>query len=473
MSSVSALNSLLSSLGSSSSSIDLSSILQAALGASSSGIDVTAAVNSAISAAEAPAQAWQNQISGFQNDTTALNQLQASVSSIDSDVQALNSLTGPLAARSVSSSNSNVVTASAVSGTAPGNHVVVVNNLAATDTWTSGTFASSSADLPAGSFTITTGGGGSTTITTDGTQTLSAVAQEINGDNLGLTANVVTDASGSRIVIAANSSGSASNFTVSGSSGFGFTEAVQGKNASLSVDGINLASASNTVTGAIPGVTLTLLSASPGTEVSLAVAPDTTQAADAINQFVTDYNQAISALSAQFTFNSSTNSEGPLAGDSTVVNLQNDLLSALDYTYTPTSGTTTVPNLSSLGITVNNDGTLSVDSGTLQSVLSNKFNDAQSFFQGSSLNGFANMLDQQLTAFIAPGNGAFTVDLQSINSQTSTLQDNINNFQTNYIQPLQAQLQNDYSQAEILLQQLPVEMRQISTELGQNSSSGG
>lgn len=471
MSSVSALNSLLSSLPSSTSSIDLSSILEAALGASSPGLDVTAAVNSAITAAEAPEQAWENQQSILQSQYSALSQIQTDATNLDNDIQALNNLTGPLSARTVSSSNSNVVTASAASGSAPGNHVVVVNDLATTASWTSGTFASSSTDLPAGSFTITAGSGSTATITTDGSETLSDAVQQINNDNLGVTASVVTDTSGSRIAIAANSSGSASNFSISGSTGFGFTQAVTGNNASLTVDGIDISSASNTVTGAIPGLTLNLLSVSSG-QVSLGVAPDTTQATQAINQFVTDYNTAISDVNAQFAFSGSTNSEGPLASDTTVLNLQNDLLGALDYTYSPTSGTTTVSNLSSLGITVNNDGTLSVDSSALQSALSNNFNDVQTFFQGSTLNGFANMLDQQLTTFIAPGDGAFSVDLQNFSSENSTLQNDITSFQSNYIQPLQTQLQNDYSQAEILLQQLPVEMRQISTELGQNSSTG-
>jgi flagellar hook-associated protein 2 len=107
----------------------------------------------------------------------------------------------------------------------------------------------------------------------------------------------------------------------------------------------------------------------------------------------------------------------------------------------------------------------------LQSTLQNNFSDVQNFFQGPALNGFANSLDQQLTSFISPGDGAFTVDLQSMNSEYNDLQTDITNFQTNYIQPLQTQLQNDYSQAEILLQQLPTEMKQISEELGTNSSS--
>lgn len=472
MSSVSsALSSLLSSSATSSSSIDLSSILQAALGASSPGIDVTAAVNSAVTAAEAPEQAWQNQLSTLQSQTSDINQIQSDVSTLDNDVQALNSITGPLAARTVSSSNSGVVTASAASGSTPGNHVVVVNSLATTSSWASGVFANGTTALPAGGFTITTGSG-STTITTDGTQTLTDVANQINGDNLGLTASVVTDATGSRLAIVADTSGSAANFTVSGDAGFGFAQAATGQNASLTVDGISIASASNTVTGAVPGLTLNLQSAEPGVQIGLSVQQDTSGASTAINQFVTDYNKVISDLNTEFTYTAGSG-QGVLASDSAVRSLQSAVLGALSYTYTPTSGTTTVPNLSSLGINVNNDGSLTVDSSTLQSALQNNFGDVQNFFQGTTLNGFANSLDQTLTSFTDPGNGAFTVDLQSISSQETELNNDITNFQTNYITPLKAQLQSEYSQAEILLQQLPTEMKQISAELGQNNSSNG
>lgn len=470
MSSISALDSLLS--GSSTSGVDLSSILEAAYGASSSGLDVTSAVNSAVTAAQAPENTWKSQQSTLQSQASALQQIQSYASNLDDDIQSLNSLTGPLSARTVSSSNSNAVTASAASGSTSGNHVVVVNNLATTASWTSGVFASSSTALPAGSFTITTGSGSTATVTTDGSETLSDVANQINGDNLGLTASVITDANGSRLAIVANSSGSAANFTVddTGSTGFGFTQPSTGANASLTVDGIAISSATNTVTGVIPGVTLNLLSANPGVQVSLGVSQDVSQVTSAINQFVSDYNTAISALNSQFTYVAGSG-EGVLSTDSSVRNLQSALLGALSYTYTPSSGTTTVPNLSSLGISMQNDGTLTVDSSSLQSALQNNFSDVQNFFQGSSFNGFANSLDQQLTSFVSPSNGAFTVDLQSMNSEYNDLATQISDFETNYITPLKTQLQSEYSQAEILLQQLPIQMKQINAELGGNNNN--
>jgi flagellar hook-associated protein 2 len=470
MSSISALNNLLGST-SPTSGIDLSQLLEAATGASSAGIDVTSAVNAAVTAAQAPETAWENQESTLQSQSSALTQLQTDATNLDNDVQSLNSITGPLSARTVNSSDSTLVTASASAGAAVGNHTVVVNSLASTASWASSTVASATTPLAAGSFSITDASGATTTISTGpGTSTLNDVAATINGDNLGVTASVVTDANGARLAIVSNSSGAANNFSVAaGTGGLGFTQAVDGVNASLTVDGITLAGASNTVTGALPGVTLNLLNASPGTNVNISIAPDTTQASTAITQFVTDYNKAIGDLNTQFTDAGS--GEGVLATDSDVRSLQSTLQDALDYIYTPASGSTTVSNLSSLGISVGDDGTLTLNSGTLTSALQNNFNDVQNFLQGSSLNGFANSVDQALTSFISPADGAFTLDLQSLNTEYTGLQTDISNFQTNYIVPLQTQLQSEYSQAEILLQQLPTEMQQINTELGLNTKS--
>ncbi len=166
-------------------------------------------------------------------------------------------------------------------------------------------------------------------------------------------------------------------------------------------------------------MTLNLLNASPGTNVSLTVAPDTSQASTAINQFVTDYNKAISDLNTQFTFSGT--GEGVLATDSVGAQPANDSRSRDCLTPTrPPPAPPTVPNLSSLGISVNNDGTLTLDSATLNNALQNNFSDVQNFFQGAALNGFANSLDQQLTNFISPADGAFTVDLKASAPNTAT-----------------------------------------------------
>jgi flagellar hook-associated protein 2 len=477
MSSSSALDSLLNSASDSSSSngIDISSILSAITG-NSEALDVNSAVSAAIYAARAPERVWQNDQTTLSTQVSDLQAIQTAVGSVSTDLQSLNSLTGPLYQRTVTSSSADL-TATAASGTAAGTHSVVVNSLATTGSWYSSPVSSSTASLATGSFTITTKAGKTQTISTgSGTtgDTLTDLVKAINGDNLGVTASVVSDSTGSRLSLVASSSGSAADFSITaGSGGLAFTQAATGQDASLTVDGVPVDSASNTVTGAISGVTLNLLGATSGA-ATLTVASNSNSITTALKQFVTDYNTAIGLVTAQYTVDSSGN-EGPLATDSNLSTLQLGLQGLLNYSGASSSGTTTstVNTLADLGISENADGTLSLDTSTLNIALTNDPSDVQNFLAGSALNGFANSAITSLDTFTDPVNGAFTLDLNGMNQQYSDLGTQINNFETNYISSLQTKLTTEYSQAESALQSLPNQLAAIQAELGNNSKSNG
>jgi flagellar hook-associated protein 2 len=352
-----------------------------------------------------------------------------------------------------------------------------VSNLATTSSWYSTTpVAGSSTGLSAGSFSLQVGSGNSTTINIASGETLTQLASNINGQSLGVTASVVNDASGSRLSIVSNSSGSANDISVTGTS-MPFTQATPGANASLTIDGIPISSASNTVTGAIPGVTLNLTgttsgttSTTSGTPVTLSVTADTNAISSAINQFVTDYNTVIGSVNTEYTYSSTNSTAGPLEGDSTLGLLQNALLGAGSYSV---SNNGAISTLGSLGITMNNDGTLTVDSSTLDSAVQNNPTAVQNFFEGSALNGFSAALNTQLQGLTEAGDGAFTVDLSSMQSTYTGLQSQVTDFQTNYIAPLQTSLTAEYNSAEIALQTLNTTKQEINAELGNNTSNSG
>lgn len=450
----------------STSNVDISSLLSA-LGSSSSGINVSQAVSAAIAADRAPERVWQAQQQSLQNQTAAINQITSSLSTLSDSLSSLGDPAGALTSMSVASSNTGLVTASALAGTAAGSHVVVVNNLATTASWYSDSVASSSAALAAGSFTVQVGTGPATTITIGGgVDTLDQLASSINSQNLGVTASVVNDSSGSRLAIVSNSSGTANDVTISNPSGLNFTRANTGQDASLTVDGIPIRSASNTVTGAVTGLAISLVGAAPGTEVNLSLTPDSTQISNAVTSFVNAYNTVIGQVNTQFTFDTTNQTSGPLAGDSTLRMLQSDLLQAISYSTTGTA----VSTLADLGITMNNDGTLSLDSSKLTSAIQNNFSAVQGFLQGTASNGFAASLNTQLNTLTDPAQGAFTVDLQSISNEQTDLTNQINNFEL-YIANQQTVLTNEYTQADILMQQLNTQISQVQTELGLNQNN--
>jgi len=319
--------------------------------------------------------------------------------------------------------------------------------------------------LGANTFNFTVGGT-ATAVTTIAGETLTQLAAAVNANVTGVTASVVSDTNGSHLQVV--SSDGTTPFTID-QPNFGYSQAAVGTNAALTVDGVPISSASNSVTGALAGVTLNLLGPTSVAGSTLTVASDASQASNAINKLVTDYNTAISLVNAQFQYNAGTSSQGVLGSDPTVRALQNTLMQALNFVNTPATGTTTVSGLSDLGISAGSDGALTIDSGMLNAALVNNASDVQNFFQGASLNGFANSMTKGLSSFTNPGSGAFSIDLRSISNTSADLTKHISDFESIYIANQQTILTAMYSKAEIALQELPTQMAQINAELGNNT----
>ncbi len=257
---------------------------------------MTAVVNQILEAARAPERLWQQQQSNFTAQTNALNSLNSSLSALQTAMQALSDASGILSANKATSSQTGILTATAQAGAVAGNHVITVSSLATTSSAYTDELASSSTTFQSGVLTLTVGTT-STDITVDSSNnTLSGLASTINAKKLGVTASVINDASGARLALVSQNTGLPGDLTISGNTtGLNFHKSVAGQNASLTIDGVPISSATNTVTGALSGVTLNLVSGSPSTPVQLSVGPDTAGASQAVNNFVSAYNTLISA----------------------------------------------------------------------------------------------------------------------------------------------------------------------------------
>jgi flagellar hook-associated protein 2 len=254
----------------------------------------------------------------------------------------------------------------------------------------------------------------------------------------------------------------------SNTTGLTFNAPVGGTNASLTIDGVPLSSATNTVTNAIPGVTLNLASAAPATQVQLTVGPDATAATTAINNFVSAYNAVIGALNTQFTVDPTTNTEGPLGGDSTLRSLQSSLLNDATYSITGNGG---LVNLASLGIDFNNDGTLTVNQvatdthPSLAGVLAKNPAAVQSFFQNVSGSGFATNFNNDLFNLTDVTNGIVNVDIAGNKTQQTALATQITNLQDR-LTAEQAALTLQYAQVNATLEAYPSLLLTVTAEIG-------
>ncbi len=339
---------------------------------SGTGFDVTSTVDTIVSNLQNVETPWKNQLSNLQSQDTVISNLGALFSNLSSDISSLTDFQGVLAQKTGSSSDTNVLDLTSASASAiAGTHTVVVNNLASTSSGYLAPIANVS-DTLSGSIALQVGSGTAKTIdiSTLSDQTLAGLAAAINSSGMGITASVLTDSSGSRLSLVSGTSGANGNITVSantisdGATNLAYAAAVTGADASLTVDGVNLTSASNTVTNLIPGVTFQLLAPStPGSQVQVIIGNDNSAVESAVSSFVNDYNSLMKAINAQEGNDSSGNPE-PMFGSPTISLLQQQLLGGVN-TQNPGGYLDAVTNA---GDNLSGSITIQVGNGTTQTI---------------------------------------------------------------------------------------------------------
>ena len=425
------------------------------------GIDVSSIVDQIIFAEQAPERIWQQQQIALATQTSSLNSLSSGVNALKDKVQALSDLSGAFAAQVATSSQPDLVTVNAQSNASAGVHMLIINHLATVSSYYTDPVASSSTTLAHGTFTLA-GGQGTSLIAIDASNdTLDKLSAYINANNYGVQASVINDADGARLALVSKTSGLPGDLSITpNNTGLVFQKSADGINASFSLDGVPLSSTTNTVSSPLPGVTLNLLAANPAKPVTISVGPDTAGITQAINDFVSAYNSAIGSVNSQFRA-SANGGAGPLANNSALRSLQSSLLSDVTFSVTGNNG---VVNLASIGIDLQNDGTLSVDSSKLSSALSTQFADVKTFFQSGVAGGFGNNFSSDLTALTSPATGLLSLNLSENSANQQALTRQINDFEDRLTNRRQF-LINQYSQVDAMLRQYPLILAQITGQL--------
>lgn len=181
-----------------------------------SGIDIDSIVSALVSAEKAPKT---QQLDRLEKATTsrfsALGTLKGSLSSLQTAIQSLNKAS-IFEARTASTTNSSVVAAKAASSAVAGKYSIQVEQLASTSKVGLQSVASSSATFNSGKLTISSGSTSIEVDVTDGKNTLSAIRDSINesGKGVGISATIVSDASGSRLVLSSTKAGEGNDIQV-------------------------------------------------------------------------------------------------------------------------------------------------------------------------------------------------------------------------------------------------------------------
>jgi flagellar hook-associated protein 2 len=458
---------------------------------SGQGIDVNTLVQQILAQRSGPLIVWEQQQATLQGEAIALTAINNDLGHLATATQALSDPVGVFTTQTAVSAQPGVLTATAQSSAVVGSHQIVISNLATTGAlYTNGIPDPNASILPGGAISgdiqLQVGGATGTThdiqITAGSNDTLTKLASYISSQSSaggwGVTASVVTDATGSRLALFSQNTGTPGALSLSptapnNTTTLVFNAPVGGANATLSIDGVPFSSSTNSVTGAIAGVTLNLLSVSP-TSVQLAVGPDVGQITQAVNNFISAYNTVINDINTQYTVNPVTNREGPLGGNPSLGSLQSSLLADASFSL-PLDSNSGLINLASLGINTNNDGTLTLGLNpakqTLNDVLVANPLAVQGFFQNSSLTGFANNFSNDLTNLTSPTLGVLNVDLAQNKSSVKNLTDNISNFQLQ-LGSQQQILTQQYSRVNASLQAYPLLLQQITATLGSLGAIG-
>ena len=395
-----------------------------------SGLDTNQIISEEMAIYKQPVTHLQNQQSGLTAMNKQLASIQSELKTLSSDALAVGDPTLFLTQQSVTSSDSTRVQASSATGAGVGGYQVSISQLANSAQATY-SYASPTSDDP-----VTVGGKG---YTIKAGESINDFVDSINSDTSGTVYAAATNSG--TVVFSSRQTGASSSVAVSDSGGaLALQSSKAGQDALFSVDGVNGSSASNTVTNAIGGVTLTLTgvttTSGPVTVNVGAPAPSATNISNAINTFITQYNKVITDIQTQLQQqpSSSDPTQGTLYGDPELKDLLTSMRSMM---YSPGSGlpagAATMDDIGvSTGATTGGGaesasalaGNLTLNATTLTNMLQSNASGVKSILSSWS-SGFVNAVDDAAD----PG-GTIDARVNSDNSQISSLGNQIATMQS-------------------------------------------
>ena len=393
-----------------------------------SGLDVNSIVTQLVAIERQPIVQLQTQASSLQTKLSAFGKLQSNLSALRDAASALTRAT-TWSQTAGTSSDSSAVAVTTDANNLPGSYSVQVLSLAKAQSNTSKTYTAATDLVGEGSIHIelgTWGVGNSFTPKAGATavdisvgppaKSLNEVRDIINAANAGITAAVLTDASGARLVFRSTATGAANGFKLtvtdvdannvdtSGLSALAYDpsvgvitmgQALAAANASALFNSVPVSSTSNTLSNIVDGMTLTLKKETTSA-VEVTTAPDKDAIKKKIEAFVTAYNDLNKELAAQTKYDAATKTAGTLQGDSAAVNLRAALRATLSGN---SSASTMFTRLADVGFDVKQDGSITLDSTKLDNALAN-LGELKKLFANADLdvpanNGFATLFRQR------------------------------------------------------------------------------
>jgi flagellar hook-associated protein 2 len=348
------------------------------IGGLASGLDTNSIISSVLDVERIPIQQLEARKVNHQVEDNAWQTIKTRYSAIRSALGALDSQNDFDKFATAISSNTDAVGVTTIGAATPGSVTFTVDQLAANHQAASATNFSGTDDLVgAGDFTITIGGTDHTVTATADT-TLGQLAASINNLDTGVSASVISvDGTDHKLILSSEDTGAAHSFTTSGTvASLGTMDVIQqGANAEVTIgsgaSALTLSRSSNTINDLLAGVSIELTDTTTST-VTVTAQRDTDAAVAAVTELMSEVNATLTTIGDLTAYSPEANSGGPLAGDATARSLALDLRSAISGVVDTSSAT--YPVASSIGISLNREGTFEIDESKLRAAMEDDFN---------------------------------------------------------------------------------------------------
>lgn len=373
-----------------------------------SGLDVGALVKQLVDAERAgPDLQIARESAKVNTKLSAMGSIKGAIASFQNSLNGLNVLAN-YGKRSVTSSNASAVSATVDNKAVPNSYTMEVSQLAKAHALAGPAFPDSDT-TPVGTGTLTFRWGTTnydadtdtydsfalnpdsniTTLEIDGSNnTLEGIMNAINEADFGVTASIVNDGSGYRLLMTSEKTGGKNSLEISATDGDGndidvgaaaglsnfafnasatnMTQTNAAANAVFKVNGLTVQSQDNTTSTAIPGVTLTLKDTTTSA-LTLKVEADTSAAVSAFNSFIAGYNNFRTTVNTLTNYNAATKSAGALLGDFTVRSIVTQVEGILRNDVAGTNGDYT--SMAAIGLKTNSNGTYTLDTAKFKEIL--------------------------------------------------------------------------------------------------------
>ena len=438
----------------------------------STGIDTASMIDQLVSLERVNINQMNQRKSNYQSQISIVRNLNSKLQTLQTRAKDLDTLEEFLAYES-STSDEDAIGISATGKANPGSYSIAVENLATAERrYSKGFSAEDVAGVAgAGTLSIQVGDGDAVDITVEATDTLESIVSKINSADVEASAGILYDGTSYFIQISGTQTGLENALTITESGATldmdlddASANIVQNAgDAKIIMDTFTIYSASNEVTSAIPGATLSLNSETTE-NVNITISANSKAIQDKIKGFVDAYNDVVSLIHNEFRFDGEAKGAGRLTGDSTLRSVQMQLNQVISSSIENLPGG--FKALSQLGIKSDQSGDLKINSSTLSEAIAKDARGVAELFAGTSdhkVDGLGDTLNDLIETFVDYSAGVLTAKINGMNRSVDSINTSIER-QEEYIQKYEDKLRAQFTSMEVTMSSLMSQSNYLASQ---------